>query len=59
MKDLQADPARPDMAKEGTETMDIITILALLLAASLAGNVWLAWPVPNVRRACRALTPGR
>ena len=31
--------------------MDIITILALLLAASLAGNVWLAWRVLNVRRA--------
>ena len=39
--------------------MDIITILALLLAASLAGNVWLGWRVLNVRRACRALTPGR
>ena len=47
------------MAKEGPKTMDIITILALLLAASLAGNVCLARRVPNVRRADRALTPGR
>jgi hypothetical protein len=39
--------------------MEIITLIAPLLAACLAGNVWLAWPVPNVRRACRALTPGR
>ena len=39
--------------------MEIITLLALLLAATIAGNVWLAWQVLNVRRACRALTPGR
>ena len=47
------------MAKEGPNTMDIITILALLLAASLARNVWLGWRVLKVRRADRALTAGR
>ena len=45
--------------QEVLKTMEIITLLALLFAESLAGNVWLARRVPNVRRACRALTPGR
>ena len=39
--------------------MEIMTLIAPLLAACLAGNVWLARPVLNVHRACRALTPGR
>ena len=39
--------------------MEIITLIALPLAARLAGNVWLARRVPNVRRAYRALTARR